>query len=356
MILDLVTEAQAQGLSEQRASQVLGVSPRTLQRWRAPMVPVPSVTSRPRPRNALTRSEAAAVVSVIRSPLHADESCRELALTLSEKTPAVIVSHVTLWRYQVEMGLNGPRGRQLGVRHLLAPVTDWVTGPLQLWDWDITYLLTLRRYEYLFLYSLLDHFSRKTVAWRVSDSLSSEQVQALWDDGLVNEGLLDQPREQWPKSLSDRGAQMRSYSTQQYFRKLGIDQLLSRPRHPNDNPRIEAHFGTVKTYPAYPGLFQDVPDAVAYFTPFYHWYNNIHPLTTLNMLTPHQVHTGQMDALLAAREARKVQALEARRVASHQSFTLEELIAEPLPDASNWPVYSWAGIEIDPAKKATGLA
>ena len=356
MILDLVAEAQAHGLPEKRACDVLGLSPRTLQRWRQPVAPAAEPTPRPRPHNALTRSEAAAVVSVIRSTPHADQSCRELALTLASKTSPISVSHVTLWRYQTELDCHGPRGRQLNARHRPKPETDWVMRPWQLWDWDITWLLTLRRYEYLYLYSLLDHFSRKIVAWRVSDSLNSAGVQTLWDQALIHEGLLDQPRDGWPKSLSDRGTQMRSYSTRQYFAKLGVGQLFSRPRHPNDNPRIEAHFGTVKTHPAYPGFFADAPAAVTYFTDFYDWYNHIHPLTTLNMLTPHQVHTGQAATLLASRETHKVQALAARRVASHHPFTVEELIAESLPDLADWPVYSWAGPKTGSAKQATPLA
>jgi len=95
----------------------------------------------------------------------------------------------------------------------------------------------------------------------VHPTFCSEQIQTLWGLGLVNEGRLDLPADQWPQSLSDRGAQMRSHrnltplrgSTRQYFKKLGIDQLFSRPRTPNDNPRIKAHFGTIKSQPVYPG-------------------------------------------------------------------------------------------------------
>jgi putative transposase len=345
-MLELIAEAKAQGLPEQRACQVLGIHPRSLQRWRrpgSPAAPVPACPP-PRPHNALVRDEAAAVVSVIRSPAHADQSCRELALSL-ENSPGspVSVSHVTIWRYQAALECNGPRGRQVTRRHGPAPDTDWVNGPNQLWDYDVTVLRTLERWVFLYLYTLLDHFSRKAVAWRIHPTCCSEQVQALWDQGLVNEGLLDQPPATWPQSLSDRGAPMRSHATRAYFRKLGITPNFSRPRTPNDNPLIEAHFGTVKGQPVYPGGFTDQSEAVRYFTGFYPWYNQIHPLTTLNMLTPEQVHTGQTAALLAVRQARKAQALAHRRQAPRPAFTLEELITQSLPDVSHLPVYSWAG-------------
>lgn len=355
MIQEWVAEAAAQGLRARHACRVLGLSPRTLQRWHQPM-PRPTAGAAPRPVNALTRPEAAAVVSLIRSPEHADQSCRELALSLGLGIPAIPVSHVTVWRYQVALACNGPRGRQRHAHARGAPETDWVTGPNQLWDYDVTWLTTLERYVYLYLYSLLDHFSRKVVAWLVRETFTSQHLQSLWDDGLVNEGLLDAPRAQWPQSLSDRGTQMRAYSTQQYFEKLGIAQLFSRPRQPNDNPRIEAHFGTVKTHPAYPGRFADEPEALTYFTQFYDWYNNLHPLTTVHMLTPNQVHRGQMPALLTARATQHTLAQLARRTACHHPFTLEALMAHPLPDVSHYPIYSWTGPIPTPANEATPLA
>ena len=344
MIQTWVAAASADGLSAKRACAVLGLAPRTLQRWQRPAPPSqPARHARSRPINALTRPEAAAVVSVIRSPALADESCRELAASLAHGIPAISVSPVSVWRYQVALKCNGPRGRQVHARHLGGPDTEWVAGPKQLWDGDVTWLTTNEPHVFLYLYSLLDHFSRKVIAWFVRDTFTSDHWQALWDQALINEGLLDLPRAQWPASLSDRGAQMRSHSTRQYFAKLGIRQLLSRPRTPNDNPRIEAHFGTIKTHPAYPGCFADQAAAEAYFTSFYDWYNHVHLLTTLDLLTPDQVHTGQTTTLLNARAAQSTLAQETRRAACRDPFTVEDLTAQPLPDVSNCPVYSWAG-------------
>jgi transposase InsO family protein len=300
VILDLIGAAKADGLPTERACGVVGLSPRTIQRWQAPTpstpdpVATPSVIVRPRPYNALTASEAAAVIALIRSPKHVDGSCRELALALQESPVPTYVSHVTVWQYECRLNCNGPRGRQASQgRRRTAPDTDWVNGPNQLWDWDITYLHTQEPRVFLYLYSLLDHWSRKNVAWRISSQLISAEVQTLWDHGLINEGLLDQPAHTWPKSLSDRGVQMRSRSTATYFQKLGIPQLFSRPRTPDDNPYIEAHFATIKTQPAFPGRFADQVEAEEYFSQFYPWYNDVHPHTRLNMLTPSQVHSGQ---------------------------------------------------------------
>ncbi len=215
MIQAWVATATAAGLSNERACAVLGLAPRTLQRWQRPARPTLAARdARPRPVNALTRPEAATVVSVIRSPEHADESCRELAASLAHGIPAISVSSVSVWRYQVALKCNGPRGRQVHARHLGAPDTDWVTGPHQLWDGDVTWLTTTEAHVFLYLYSLIDHFSRKVVAWFVRDAFTSDHWQALWDQGLINEGLLDQPRAQWPASATagPKGARIRPAS------------------------------------------------------------------------------------------------------------------------------------------------
>jgi putative transposase len=368
VILDLIAEAKANRLPVERACDVLGLSPRTVQRWQALVQSLPALPAaglvaalpaviRPRPHNAITASEAAAVIALIQSPQHADASCRELALALQEGPVPTYVSHVTVWQYERALNCNGPRGRQVSQgRGRTAPATDWVNGPNQLWDWDITYLHTREPRVFLYLYSQLDHWSRKNVAWRISPRLISVEVQTLWDHGLINEGLLDQPAHTWPKSLSDRGVQMRSHSTATYFQKLGIPQLFSRPRTPNDNPYIESHFATIKTQPVFPGYFADQAEAEAYFSQFYPWYNDVHPHTRLNMLTPSQVHSGRGPRLLAERAALKAATLAARRAdPGARLFTMEELIANHLPDVSDYPCYSWVGPKTAPAKQATPL-
>jgi len=136
VILDLIAEAKADGLPAKRACKVLGLSPRSVQRWKAPVQPLPTLAATPpavmqsRPYNALTASEAATVIALIRSPKHADASCRDLALALQAGPTPTYVSHVTIWQYERALNCNGPRGRQVS-QSRTAPDTDWVNGPNQ---------------------------------------------------------------------------------------------------------------------------------------------------------------------------------------------------------------------------------
>ena len=71
-----------------------------------------------------------------------------------------------------------------------------------------------------------------------------------------------------------------------------------------------------------------------------------------------QTHSGQGPRLLAERAALKAATLAARRAdvaRGAQIFTLEELIANHLPDVSDYPCYSWTGPQNGSVKKATSL-
>ncbi|MDV7390930.1 DDE-type integrase/transposase/recombinase [Arthrospira platensis SPKY1] len=64
-------------------------------------------------------------------------------------------------------------------RYALADLTQGLvlSGPNQLWQTDITYVWCAKRYYYLSF--ILDVFSRKIVAWRLSTSLDSANQQSL---------------------------------------------------------------------------------------------------------------------------------------------------------------------------------
>jgi transposase InsO family protein len=311
-IVATIQEAREAGLTFEKSCDVLGLSPRNVERWMNPPKPKNREPRKP-PVNALTPRERLFVESMIRDAEYADHSARELSLALLEEM-GVYVSHVTFWDAQVRMNCNGPRrGKRLPRGRGNKPDTSWVTGPNQLWSWDITHLPTGRPYEFWYLYALMDWFSRKVVAWLITDDLLSASARELWDLALLNEDLLMKPMSEWPKSLSDRGTQMRSISTKRYFQRIGVAQMFARPRTPNDNAKTEALFSVVKTEPEYPGCFPAIADARAYFTEFFLWFNEGHPHTALKMLTPSQVHSGEGPAILAARENARNATLDNRR-------------------------------------------
>lgn len=319
----LIDEGREAGLSQTQICELLQISERRIQRWRLlaqeSRLARKSVSRTTKPYNALTPAENEIVDRMLASREFADASCRVLSIETMKQT-GYYISHVTYWQRMKAKGINGSRGVYAKRREKHSkPDTGTITGPNQLWSWDITHLRTTTKYQYYYLYALLDTHTRKAVAWLVSDTLNSDCAQTLWDMGIINEGLLDKNKA-LPRSLSDRGSQMRSQSTKFFFNTLGVTQYFARPRTPNDNPQIESLFSTVKNFPDYPGRFTSLEEAKEYFDSFFHWYNNKHYHTALGMITPADYHAGKAPAIKDQRKRIKERTLKQRRQ-YHQSLT-----------------------------------
>lgn len=306
-----MADARAAGLRQASAAQALGLSPRTLQRWQQGRRP-PCRAGNPRPWNALLPQEHALIAAVVARRDLADGSCRALAFRVLEHEGRAI-SAVAFWRYLKARGASQARVRRVRHPSGAGPDTGFAQAPNTLWCWDITHLRTTVPWTFLYLYVLLDWVSRKVVAWHLAESLASREMRTLWDQGLQNEQILELPAHLSPRSLSDRGTQMRSGFTRRFFARTGVEALYARPRTPNDNPEIEALFSTLKGRLDYPGRFESLDHAREWCTRFFHWYNDHHHHRGIGYVTPSQRHVGHHEQVLAQRAALKARCLAERR-------------------------------------------
>lgn len=102
---------------------------------------------------------------------------------------------------------------------------------------------------------------------------------------------------------ADRGAPMKAKATAMMLADLGVAKSHSRPHTSNDNPFSEAHFKTLKYQPEFPKRFENIEQAEGFCRRFFDWYNRDHHHGGIGLMTPDQVHYGQADAVLAARQA-----------------------------------------------------
>ena len=225
------------------------------------------------------------------------------------------------------MAMRGPHGPHNG--RSLPPERREITGANQRWCWDISYLRTYERGLFLYLYLLLDEFSRKVINWLVSWHQRAEEALDLLEGSLIAENILDLPEDQRPVVINDRGRQMKARSIRKTFELHSMPQLFARPRTPNDNPFVEAIFGTVKTAPQYPGRFLDQSEAVEYFERYFPWYNTEHLHSGIDYVTPDQCHRGLRDQIVAERR---------RKLAAQQQLRKEvnRRGRDPSPFLSPW--------------------
>jgi transposase InsO family protein len=249
-------------------------------------------------------AEKEQVLAMARQEEYVDMSHRILTVTAWDQG-LFFLSFSSTYRVLRSQGLSASRrGHRPHNGKSLAPVRKELTGPNQRWCWDISYLLTEEKGLFLYLYLLLDEYSRKALNWLVSWIQSAREAQELLDGGMLKENVLDLPEEDRPEVINDHGRQMKAKPVRRLFEEHHMPQLFARPRTPNDNPFIESSFSTAKRHPEYPGRFLDRETAAKYFTRYFAWYNNDHYHSGIKYVTPNQAHRGLMDEIVKARAAK----------------------------------------------------
>ena len=307
-ILTVIETSQQQGVSVRRSCSILMIEQRRVLRWQQRIrqgqglddrVPGPQ-----EPSHRILPEEVDQIVAMAKSQEYVDMSHRILAVTACDKG-LFQASFSTVYRVLKEQNLmtaRGPGGPHNG--NSKAPVRKDLTGPNQRWCWDISYLMTPHKGEYLYLYLLLDEWSRKAVQWRVAWHQTAEESRRLLEGGLVDQNILNLPEDKRPEIISDRGRQMKAKPIRRLCEDHGMPQLFARPRTPNDNPFIESAFSTVKRAPEYPGRFLDDTEAIAYFARFFNWYDTEHYHSGIDYVTPQQAHEGLRQEIVDQRRAK----------------------------------------------------
>lgn len=180
-------------------------------------------------------------------------------------------------------------------------------APNQVWTWDITKLATLERGKWLYLFVLIDLYSRYVVGWMVAETESSALAQRFVGSCIAHQ--------QVPSDTltvhQDRGAPMTAIGYLTMLSELDIEVSHSRPRVSNDNAHSEAHFKTLKYQPDYPGRFNDLQHARVWCGEFIDWYNDEHHHSGLNGHIPSDVFARRADAVTATKQSALNQAYAA---------------------------------------------
>ncbi|MGS1012302.1 transposase [Rhodanobacter sp. UC4450_H17] len=117
---------------------------------------------------------------------------------------------------------------------------------------DITKLKTTVKWTYVYLYVVLDVYSRYVVGWLLSTRESAALARELVEQTALREAV---PKDQLTLH-ADRGAPMRSKTLAGLLVDLGIEASFSRPQQSNDNPYSESLFKTTKYAPFCPFLVE----------------------------------------------------------------------------------------------------
>ncbi len=341
-----VTEQLASEIGLTTACAVLNVPRSSVYRARQPQAGT-SAPVKNLPVRQLSETEREIVHTTLNSERFQDCAPRQVYAALLDDG-RYLCSVSTLYRILAENKEIRERRDQLRHPNYTKPEL-LATAPNQacpersrrLWSRDITRTPGPAKWNYYYLYVMLDIFSRYVVGWLIADCESSALAQELILDSCAKQNI-------HPDQLTihaDRGGSMIAKPVALLMADLGVIKSHSRPHVSNDNPFSESQFKTMKSCPEhsrrdhhdYPDRFGCQADARAWAQSFFTWYNTEHRHSGIGLMTPQAVHYGQANQLFTKRQ----QVLQLAYAAHPERFV------KGRPQPPQLPIAVW----INPPKK-----
>ena len=170
------------------ACEALGVARATFYRRRRPKTG--QRQPRPAPARALSEAERTEVFEVLCSPRFADRAPAEVYATLLDEG-VYLCSERTM--YRILAGNKAVRERRAQRSHPNHPKPEVVArAPNEVWSWDITRLLGPEKWQYFYLYVILDIYSRYVTGWMVAERETAGLAGRLIEESCLKHGV--QPR------------------------------------------------------------------------------------------------------------------------------------------------------------------
>lgn len=178
-----------------------------------------------------------------------------------------------------------------------------VTRPNQVWAMDITYIPMARGFVYLA--AVVDWFSRKVLAWKLSITLAADFCIEALEEALAHHGR--------PEIFNtDQGSQFTSAEFTKVLK--GEPQAATGPRPAaneiaismdgkgawRDNVFVERLWRTVKYEEVYLRAYASVSEARTSIGRYLDFYNGRRPHSSLGGQTPDQVYATQLTPIPAA--------------------------------------------------------
>jgi len=166
-----------------------------------------------------------------------------------------------------------------------------VVRPNQAWAMDITYIPMARGFVYLA--AVVDWFSRRVLAWRLSISMTADFCVEAVEEALAKHGK--------PEIFNtDQGSQFTSIAFTGLLSSNGIAISMDGKGSWRDNVFVERIWRSVKYEEVYLRAYESVSEARASIGRYLAFYNGKRPHSKLDRQTPDQVYFQPMPQSVAA--------------------------------------------------------
>jgi putative transposase len=165
--------------------------------------------------------------------------------------------------------------------YLLRDLT--ITLPNQVWATDLTYIPM--RHGFLYLAVVLDWATRRVLAWRLSNTMTTDVCLDVLEAAIRDHGC--------PGILNtDQGSQFTSTAFVALVQHHGIRLSMDGKGAWRDNLFVERLWKSVKYEEVYLHAYDSVPDAQRHLAAYFTFYNSGRPHAALDARTPDMVYFG----------------------------------------------------------------
>jgi putative transposase len=156
-----------------------------------------------------------------------------------------------------------------------------ITRLNQVWSTDITYIPMARGFVYLA--AVVDWFSRRVLAWRVSITMDTSFCIEALDEAIEKHGR--------PEIFNtDQGSQFTSKAFTGRLKKEGIQISMDGKGRWADNVFVERLWRSLKYEQVYLHAYESVAEARIKIGRYFDFYNSQRPHSSLQAQTPNQVY------------------------------------------------------------------
>ncbi len=234
------------------------------------------------------KSEMRKHIKAVFDESHQRFGANKIAAVLS--TQGISTSPKYVRELMQEMGLQSitryskrdyQKGKRLAKKQNVLQRQFKADEPNRVWVSDVTCFKINDKYLYICV--ILDLFSRKVVAYRVSPKNSTYLITSTFRQAYQNRNA--------PQSLmfhSDQGAQYTSKTFCKLLRMNKVVQSFSAPGQPHDNAVMESFFSFMKREEIYRTHYKSEQQFAKSVDNYIEFYNTQRPHSTLNYKTPDQ--------------------------------------------------------------------
>jgi putative transposase len=239
---------------------------------------------------------------------HPDQSSRQLAWQFTDEN-GYFISESSVYRILKDYDLlENPAFEIIPVKEKFEKPTKRVN---EMWQTDFTQFKIVG-WGWYYLSTVLDDYSRYILAWKLTTTMNTLDVQDTLEVALEKAGIESVRVRHRPRLLSDNGPCYLSKDLKSYLEERQMQHIRSAPYHPMTQGKIERYHRSMKNVVMlrnyyYPWELEQALEA------FVEYYNHERYHEALDNLTPADVYAGKGEEVLNRRKQIKLDTLRKRK-------------------------------------------